>query len=46
MATGHPEVYFFVSDPLENNPKKNAGIAHEALEDVFSRLSVGQEGGT
>jgi hypothetical protein len=40
------QVYFFISDPTENSPKKNAGIAQEALEKVFALLRVGKPGGT
>jgi hypothetical protein len=40
------ETYFFVMASSDNNSKKNAGIVHYALEQVFSSLNVGKPGGT
>jgi len=40
------EVFFFVSDPVENKVKGNAALLHHHLEHIFQHLNVGKVGGT
>jgi len=39
------QTFFFISTSNENNPKKNPGIVHDALQKVFDHLNFGRPGG-